>query len=145
MTIPIAKPAEADRVINPVAILAIVLVSYFMILLDNSGIFTALPTIRSGLNLSITGLSWVQDGVRTVRQRGTRRREALEPIRERVVIGARFGWDIIDGKMSGPTRGPSRSSGSPTRRSSGSAPTSSISSTNTGSIQTCPSKTSRGR
>jgi MFS family permease len=46
---------------NAAAILAIVLVSYFMILLDNSIIFTALPSIDSALNLSVTGLSWVQD------------------------------------------------------------------------------------
>jgi hypothetical protein len=46
---------------NAAAILTIVLVSYFMILLDNSIIFTALPSIDSALNLSVTGLSWVQD------------------------------------------------------------------------------------
>src|SRR3954466_13454436 len=39
----------------------IILVSYFMILLDNSVIFTGLPSIRAGLDLSPTGLSWVQD------------------------------------------------------------------------------------
>src|SRR3954453_5253290 len=32
-----------------------------MILLDNSVIFTGLPSIRAGLDLSPTGLSWVQD------------------------------------------------------------------------------------
>src|SRR3954453_15834868 len=32
-----------------------------MILLDNSVIFTGLPSIRGGLDLSPTGLSWVQD------------------------------------------------------------------------------------
>jgi len=46
---------------GPAAILAIILISYFMILLDNSVIFTGLPSIRSGLDLSTTGLSWVQD------------------------------------------------------------------------------------
>jgi EmrB/QacA subfamily drug resistance transporter len=46
---------------NPAAILAIILVSYFMILLDNSVIFTGLPSIRAGLQLSPTALSWVQD------------------------------------------------------------------------------------
>jgi MFS family permease len=46
---------------NPAAILAIILISYFMILLDNSVIFTGLPSIRAGLDLSPTGLSWVQD------------------------------------------------------------------------------------
>jgi MFS family permease len=43
------------------AILAIILVSYFMILLDNSIIFTALPTIRTAMHYSTTGLAWVQD------------------------------------------------------------------------------------
>jgi EmrB/QacA subfamily drug resistance transporter len=46
---------------NPTAILAITLISYFMILLDNSVIFTGLPSIRAGLGLSPTTLSWVQD------------------------------------------------------------------------------------
>lgn len=43
------------------AILAIVLVSYFMILLDNSIIFTALPKIHAAMRYSPTGLAWVQD------------------------------------------------------------------------------------
>jgi len=46
---------------NPAAILAIILVSYFMILLDNSVIFTGLPSIRADLQMSPTELSWVQD------------------------------------------------------------------------------------
>lgn len=46
---------------NPAAILAIILVSYFMILLDNSVIFTGLPSIRADLRLSPMELSWVQD------------------------------------------------------------------------------------
>jgi hypothetical protein len=46
---------------NPAAILAIILISYFMILLDNSVIFTGLPSIRAGLELTPTELSWVQD------------------------------------------------------------------------------------
>jgi len=41
--------------------LAIILISYFMILLDNSVVFTGLPSIRAGLDLSPSGLSWVQD------------------------------------------------------------------------------------
>jgi EmrB/QacA subfamily drug resistance transporter len=44
-----------------VPILAIILISYFMILLDNSVIFTGLPSIRAGLDLSPTTLAWVQD------------------------------------------------------------------------------------
>ena len=43
------------------AILAIILASYFMILLDNSIIFTGLPSIQSAMDLSATGLAWVQD------------------------------------------------------------------------------------
>ncbi|HEY5853874.1 MAG TPA: MFS transporter [Aldersonia sp.] len=46
---------------NPAAIMAVVLVSYFMILLNNSIIFTALPSIESSMGLSATGLAWVQD------------------------------------------------------------------------------------
>ena len=43
------------------AILAIILVSYFMILLDNSIIFTALPKIHAAMQFSPAGLAWVQD------------------------------------------------------------------------------------
>jgi EmrB/QacA subfamily drug resistance transporter len=43
------------------AILAIILISYFMILLDNSVIFTGLPSIEDGMDLSAIELSWVQD------------------------------------------------------------------------------------
>lgn len=43
------------------AILAIILVSYFMILLDNSVIFTALPSLEAELHLSLAELAWVQD------------------------------------------------------------------------------------
>jgi EmrB/QacA subfamily drug resistance transporter len=43
------------------AVLAIILTSYFMILLDNSIIFTALPTIHTAMHYSTTGLAWVQD------------------------------------------------------------------------------------
>ncbi len=39
------------------AILAIILISYFMILLDNSIIFTALPTIHTATHYSTTGLA----------------------------------------------------------------------------------------
>lgn len=42
-------------------ILAIVLVSYFMIVLDNSIIFTGLPRIQESMDLSPTALSWVQN------------------------------------------------------------------------------------
>lgn len=46
---------------NKGAILTIILVSYFMILLDNSVIFTALPSLESDLGLSSGELAWVQD------------------------------------------------------------------------------------
>jgi hypothetical protein len=46
---------------QPTAILAIIPVSYFMILLGNSIIFTALPNIRTAMHYSATGLAWVQD------------------------------------------------------------------------------------
>lgn len=42
-------------------ILAIILVSYFMIVLDNSIIFTGLPQIQAGLHLSEGGLAWAQN------------------------------------------------------------------------------------
>ena len=56
-----APPASEVGPAHPRAILAIILVSYFLILLDNSIIFTGLPSIASALHLGATGLSWVQD------------------------------------------------------------------------------------
>jgi EmrB/QacA subfamily drug resistance transporter len=55
-----SKPVAAGPS-HPTAILAIILVSYFMILLDNSIIFTGLPSIGAAMRYSATGLSWVQD------------------------------------------------------------------------------------
>lgn len=58
------QPAQAATTAGPahtVAILTIILVSYFMILLDNSVIFAGLPTIGRAMHLSPVGLSWVQD------------------------------------------------------------------------------------
>ncbi|WP_460111595.1 MFS transporter [Streptomyces sp. YKOK-J1] len=40
-------------------ILAIICVGYFMVILDNSIVFTGLPQIRSGIGFSETGLSWI--------------------------------------------------------------------------------------
>ena len=54
------KP-EPTTAPHPAAILAIILASYFMILLDNSVIFTALPSLQADLQLSTGELSWVQD------------------------------------------------------------------------------------
>jgi MFS family permease len=42
-------------------VLAIILASYLMIVLDISIVITALPMIHSGLHFSATGLSWVQN------------------------------------------------------------------------------------
>ena len=41
------------------AILAVILTSYFMIVLDNSIVFTGLPRIRAELEFTAAGLSWV--------------------------------------------------------------------------------------
>ncbi|WP_234438718.1 MFS transporter [Streptomyces sp. NRRL S-340] len=40
-------------------ILAIICISYFMVILDNSIVFTGLPQIRSDMAFSETGLSWI--------------------------------------------------------------------------------------
>ncbi|AZG47644.1 MFS transporter [Gordonia insulae] len=53
--------SEASGPRATAAILAIILISYFMVLLDNSVIFTGLSSIRDGLGLTPTALSWVQD------------------------------------------------------------------------------------
>jgi hypothetical protein len=58
---PAAAPTTGAAPAHPRAVLAIVLVSYFLILLDNSVIFTGLPSIESALDLGAAGLSWVQD------------------------------------------------------------------------------------
>ncbi|MCW2544875.1 MAG: transporter [Frankiales bacterium] len=55
-----AQPTS-NRLAHPRAILAIILISYFLILLDNSVVFSGLPSIQHDLRLSPTGLSWVQD------------------------------------------------------------------------------------
>ena len=60
MTTTQPSPNVAGRS-HPTAILAIILLSYFMILLDNSIIFTGLPSIGAAMGYSSTGLSWVQD------------------------------------------------------------------------------------
>jgi EmrB/QacA subfamily drug resistance transporter len=48
-------------VVHRTAILAIILATYFMIILDNSIIFTGLPSIQATMGFSPTGLTWVQD------------------------------------------------------------------------------------
>jgi EmrB/QacA subfamily drug resistance transporter len=52
-----ARPAPA----HPTAILTIICVSYFMVILDNSIIFTGLPSISAAMAFTPTGLTWVQD------------------------------------------------------------------------------------
>ena len=54
-------PEPIARRAGSTAVLAIILISYFMILLDNSIIFTALPKIHTARGYSATGLPWVQD------------------------------------------------------------------------------------
>ena len=63
MTATATVPTRQQAPTHPRAILAIILVSYFLILLDNSVVFTGLPSIEEGLDLSPVGLSWVQDAV----------------------------------------------------------------------------------
>ena len=62
---PTPNSGPSDRTARPTThrgvILAIILISYFMILLDNSVIFTGIPSIQAGLDLSPGALSWVQD------------------------------------------------------------------------------------
>jgi EmrB/QacA subfamily drug resistance transporter len=62
----IVADSTATRAVNltrrrTTAVLAVILISYFMILLDNSIIFTALPKIDSAMRFSAAGLAWVQD------------------------------------------------------------------------------------
>src|SRR3954470_21083086 len=59
VTSPTATPAP--RAAHPHALLAVVLVGYLMILIDNSIVFTGVPSIRADLGLSVSGASWVQN------------------------------------------------------------------------------------
>jgi EmrB/QacA subfamily drug resistance transporter len=47
--------------VHKTAILSIILISFFMVILDNSIIFTGLPVIQSTMGFSDAGLAWVQD------------------------------------------------------------------------------------
>ena len=58
--------ARSSTPAHPAAILTVVLASYFMILLDNSVIFTAVPSLRSSLELTAGQMSWVQDAYNLV-------------------------------------------------------------------------------
>ena len=72
--------------------------------------------------------------------------EALEPVRDQVVIATKFGWDIVDGKMVGLDSRPEQ-----IRRvaeaslASAAGRGRSTCSTSTGSTPTCPSRTSPAR
>ena len=46
---------------NPKVVLAIILATYLMIILDATIVITALPDIHRALHFSSTGLSWVQN------------------------------------------------------------------------------------
>jgi EmrB/QacA subfamily drug resistance transporter len=61
LTPPATVPAAKFAPRRTTAILAVILISYFMILLDNSIIFTAIPRIQAAMHLSSVGLAWVQD------------------------------------------------------------------------------------
>lgn len=59
-TSPVEAPAIRAGRAHPGVLLAVILVSYFMIVLDNSIVFTGLARIREELGFSTAGLSWVQ-------------------------------------------------------------------------------------
>ncbi|MER7792558.1 MFS transporter [Streptomyces sp. NPDC097640] len=54
-----ATEKSAAGPVHATLILAIICISYFMVILDNSIVFTALPQIRSAMGFSETGLSWI--------------------------------------------------------------------------------------
>ncbi len=54
------RSADARRTAHPAIVLAIILGSYLMVVLDASVIITALPNIHHALHFSAAGLSWVQ-------------------------------------------------------------------------------------
>jgi EmrB/QacA subfamily drug resistance transporter len=56
-----AHSAVRATAAHQTGILAIICISYFMVILDNSIIFTGLPRIESAIHFSPTGLTWVQD------------------------------------------------------------------------------------
>jgi hypothetical protein len=60
-----ASPAATTGVRHAAPVPAIILVSYFMMLPDNS-IFTALPETHAAMRFSPAGLAWVQDAYRLV-------------------------------------------------------------------------------
>ena len=72
--------------------------------------------------------------------------EALAPVRDRVVIATKFGFEFDGDKQTGGLDSRPEHIRQPSRpRSSGSGPTRSICSTSTASTPTCRSRTSPGR
>ena len=61
MTTAASARAGVSAPVHRTAILVIVLVAYFMVILDNSIVFTGVPSIRRDLGLDPVALSWVQD------------------------------------------------------------------------------------
>jgi len=55
------RPSDPSPRGNPTIILAIILATYLMIILDATVVITALPDIHRALHFSSTGLSWVQN------------------------------------------------------------------------------------
>ncbi|MYS57156.1 MFS transporter [Streptomyces sp. SID6013] len=54
-----AAKTPGTPTVHAMLVLTIICVSYFMVILDNSIVFTALPQIRSAMGFSETGLSWI--------------------------------------------------------------------------------------
>ena len=71
--------------------------------------------------------------------------EALEPVRDQVVIATKFGFELSSGEQRGLDSRPETISEASRTRSSGSAPTRSTCSTSTASTRTCRSRTSPAR
>src|SRR4051812_25879012 len=61
MSMPRLRRAPARVTHNPTLVLAIILATYLMIVLDVSVIITALPRIHTALDFSVADLSWVQN------------------------------------------------------------------------------------
>src|SRR4051812_1567010 len=61
MSMPRLRRAPARVTHNPTLVLAIILATYLMIVLDVSVIITALPRIHTALGFSESDLSWVQN------------------------------------------------------------------------------------
>jgi hypothetical protein len=59
--VPEPRTTTAPPARQATAILAIICISYFMVILDNSIIFTGLPRIEAAMRFSPARLTWVQD------------------------------------------------------------------------------------